>query len=446
MITFIRVDGFRSLSSFEFGLRPGLNVLVGPNGAGKTNILAFLEFLGDLTRHGLTQAIARAGGAGLVFRKTGATTFVDEVSIEVHGYVSLNHTTHLHYVFEAKLALVGDPPLPQFRNQRFRAKVRDDVPNEKATVQDSDLDIEQTNAKSSSKVKVATFTNRIRKYFDAPYFALARKSTAAREEVERLLGYFSHEGENLISAVDRLQSLSAKSRSIYADFSGGTIFNVVPSRARVEQDLGAPVGIAKDGSGLYSTLFAISRRDSSFATSSVSRLPPSLAAVSMSRVNELLRLANGAIDSLNIKSDPFDNKLTVRVSFSRGKQLDSTQLPLSSLSDGTIKWLCLVLVSLSTDSLFSVEEPENYMHPRLQKEFLDLIRNSVDKKQSVLLSTHSQSLIDQCEPSEIVVVRFTNDRTTAMRPNNLSELEDEIRATGFGLGHYYVAGALDPID
>jgi hypothetical protein len=69
MITRLKVDGFRSLSRFDMVINPGLNILVGPNGSGKTNIVSFLQFLSYLTTNQLSEAIAKAGGAGAVFQK-----------------------------------------------------------------------------------------------------------------------------------------------------------------------------------------------------------------------------------------------------------------------------------------------------------------------------------------------------------------------------------------
>ncbi len=44
MIKAIEIEGFRSLRSVRFELRP-LNVLIGPNQSGKTNILDALDLL-----------------------------------------------------------------------------------------------------------------------------------------------------------------------------------------------------------------------------------------------------------------------------------------------------------------------------------------------------------------------------------------------------------------
>ena len=85
MITRLKVDGFRSLSRFDMAINPGLNILVGPNGSGKTNIVSFLQFLSYLTTNQLSEAIAKAGGAGAVFQKIGSTQYRKGLLASIEG-------------------------------------------------------------------------------------------------------------------------------------------------------------------------------------------------------------------------------------------------------------------------------------------------------------------------------------------------------------------------
>jgi predicted ATPase len=85
MITRLKVDGFRSLSRFDMVINPGLNILVGPNGSGKTNIVSFLQFLSYLTTNPLSDAIAKAGGAGAVFQKIGSGQYRKGLNASIHG-------------------------------------------------------------------------------------------------------------------------------------------------------------------------------------------------------------------------------------------------------------------------------------------------------------------------------------------------------------------------
>ena len=66
----IRIANFKSFKDVE--VRPsGLTTLVGPNNAGKTNFALAMEFLAEIPRHGLENAVARAGGLdGIIRRKS----------------------------------------------------------------------------------------------------------------------------------------------------------------------------------------------------------------------------------------------------------------------------------------------------------------------------------------------------------------------------------------
>ena len=85
MLTYIYVNGFRSLSDFSMEIRPSLNILIGPNGGGKSNIIGFFQFLSRLMRTNLSDAVSLTGGAGAFFQKTGETAFENEVNATVRG-------------------------------------------------------------------------------------------------------------------------------------------------------------------------------------------------------------------------------------------------------------------------------------------------------------------------------------------------------------------------
>ena len=77
-----------SLSGFDMIINPGLNILVGPNGSAKTNIVSFLQFLSYLTTHPLSDAIAKAGGAGAVFQKMGSGQYRKGLNASIEGTYS----------------------------------------------------------------------------------------------------------------------------------------------------------------------------------------------------------------------------------------------------------------------------------------------------------------------------------------------------------------------
>jgi predicted ATPase len=62
MISFVKIQGFKSIRSLsDFRLR-NLNVLIGPNRSGKSNFLDFWELISSAGKEQLPQAINRRGG------------------------------------------------------------------------------------------------------------------------------------------------------------------------------------------------------------------------------------------------------------------------------------------------------------------------------------------------------------------------------------------------
>jgi predicted ATPase len=163
----------------------------------------------------------------------------------------------------------------------------------------------------------------------------------------------------------------------------------------------------------------------------------------LKKIIDYLKLANRTIANLDVDNDPFDNKLIVKIFIETGEY--NAVLPLSAMSDGTIKWLALITAILTSKTIFSIEEPENFLHPWMQAEIANIMRNHISEKKEqsfVLMTTHSESLLNHSEPDEIVLVDLENGRTTAKRIKNISLIKDEISNSGFGLGHFYFSDSL----
>ncbi len=163
----------------------------------------------------------------------------------------------------------------------------------------------------------------------------------------------------------------------------------------------------------------------------------------LDRIVAFLRLANSTIKHLSVENDPFSNKLIIKISISSGDY--EAVLPLASMSDGTIKWLTLITAILTSKTIFSIEEPENFLHPWMQAEIVNIMRDHLSEKKLfsfVLMTTHSESLLNYAKPEELIIVTLEGGRTIANRVSNLRSVKKEISASGFGLGYFYFSNAL----
>ena len=123
-----------------------------------------------------------------------------------------------------------------------------------------------------------------------------------------------------------------------------------------------------------------------------------------------------------------------------------TTLPFSLVSDGTAKWFALVTAILTTPSVFAIEEPENYLHPLMQKEIVNIVRSNFEssgKQSFALMTTHSETILNAIDPGDMILVHTEGGKTVAKRPTNADDIRNEIRSTGFGAGYYYIAGAIE---
>lgn len=444
MITKIFIDGFRSLKDFTLELNEGLNILVGPNGSGKTNIISFFEFLGNLLEMNVADAVSNSGGLSSCFTKIGENKIRSEMEVKIYGNIELSTRRHLFYIFSFRIKIMTEDVIAYSR-QRIKCRIRTVRTTQKNIPNDFDLDVE---TKSEDGLSAEVLVHELnRKKIKTDLF-LGSKRAIPKEQV---IKYYKDYCERYFiaeeSLIITLRVLFEQWRNIYADLNAGRIFNIIPSSVKIPEDSAKEPRINNDGTGLYATLYALNKPkgQSKYGKNRIAflrrRTRGYIGKVKIDDIEKYLRLANDSILNLKVFNNAFDNQLQVHFVIKSGD--GKTVLPLSAMSDGTIKWLALITVILTRESIFSIEEPENYLHPLMQQEIVNLMREHLSKEQFILMSTHSETILNNAFPKEIIVVCFKNGRTSAARPNNADIIMDEIQKTGFGLGYYYIAGNLE---
>ncbi len=130
-------------------------------------------------------------------------------------------------------------------------------------------------------------------------------------------------------------------------------------------------------------------------------------------------------------------------------KIDNIDLTLNQLSEGTFKTLALVFYILSDKSeLLLIEEPEVCIHHGLLNSIIELIKIQSKNKQ-IIISTHSDLILDQLEPENILLVNKQLSKGTIATPlnNHLSEedleaMRNYLRTSG-NLGEYWKEGGFD---
>ena len=129
---------------------------------------------------------------------------------------------------------------------------------------------------------------------------------------------------------------------------------------------------------------------------------------------------------------------TLQVFFTEG---DFT-IPASRLSDGSLRYLCLLAILCDPDPppLIGIEEPELGLHPDLLPNLADLLVEA-SKRCQLIVTTHSDMLVDALtEQPESIVVCEKQEGKTSMRRLDPKELTPWLEK--YRLGQLWISGEL----
>lgn len=135
---------------------------------------------------------------------------------------------------------------------------------------------------------------------------------------------------------------------------------------------------------------------------------------------------------LQIKDAPFDQPVMARYA-----------------SDGTMKMLAYLVVLLDPDPprFIGIEEPENFLHPRLLGELADECREAAARSQ-LLVTTHSPFFVNGARPEEIrILYRDKDGYSQVVRASELQGVSGFVKA-GALMGDLWLEGHLgvgDPL-
>jgi len=118
-------------------------------------------------------------------------------------------------------------------------------------------------------------------------------------------------------------------------------------------------------------------------------------------------------------------------------------IPAVRLSDGTLRWICLLIILLnpSPPPLICIEEPELGLHPDMIAILADLLKEASEKT-TLIITTHSDLLIDALsETPEAVVVVEKEDGVTKLNRLNSKELSEWMKEYS-SLGNLWRSGEI----
>lgn len=385
-IEYLNVRNFRALHDVEFKELTPMTVLLGPNGSGKSTVFDVFAFLAECFELGLRRAWDKRGRAKELKTRGGSGPVSIEIKYREPGYPLI--TYHLSVDERKGAPLVVEEWLRWKRGshgQPFRfLDYREGVGRAVSGELPDERDQRiDTPLKSPDLLAV----NALGQFADHPRVAALR---------EFITGWY-------------VSYLSADS-------------------ARGQPEAGPQDRLTRTGDNLANVIQYLAEQHDE-------RLQKILAALRqrVPRIEQVLAetMPDGRL-LLQIKDAPFSDPVLARFA-----------------SDGTLKLLAylVLLYDPKPPPFIGIEEPENFLHPRLLPELAEECRAAVDQTQ-LLVTTHSPFFLNGLRPQEVRVLwRDEQGYTQTQRASDLPGVPEFVEQ-GALLGQLWMEGQLgvgDPL-
>lgn len=404
MLTRLKVHGFKNLVDTEIRFGP-LTCVAGLNGVGKSNVFDAIRFLSLLADRPFIEAATETRGGDditALFTVGGDGRMILEcdVLIPYRGHDDFNQpaeASHTFLTYRLALRLVrDDADLPRVRLEHERLVY---IPKGKTK--------EKLGFPFSSIWRDSTVFNSDRR---APFIDTVRhgddtivrlSSDKMRDQAKSKRGGGKPAdflARNLPRTVlSSAQNADEARTAVLArlEMRSWRILQLEPSALRRPDDLQSPTRLAADGSHLPATLYRLARRGDAAAT--------------YAEVANRLALLVSEVRSVWVDRDEARRVLCFVMQDRAG-----VELPASSLSDGTLRFVALTVLEQdpTATGVLCLEEPENGIHPGRIDAMMQLLSDmAVDVSEAadddnplrqVIISTHSPVVAARAKSQELV--------------------------------------------
>ena len=133
---------------------------------------------------------------------------------------------------------------------------------------------------------------------------------------------------------------------------------------------------------------------------------------------------------------------SVQIFFSEGSRGRQMPVPATRMSDGALRYLCLlaILYNPNPPPVVCIEEPELGLHPDIIVKLADHLRTASERMQ-IIVTTHSDILIDALSDTPESIVVFEN-RIGATQMNRLNKQELSKWLEDYRLGELWTSGQI----
>ena len=449
MLTRLQVSGFKNLVNVDLRFGP-FTCMVGPNGAGKSNLFDAIRFLHVLSGHTLMEAAAsvrdqdsrtadvrnlfhHAGGRFAERMSFSAEMIVPAWAVDDLGQEAEASITFLRYSLELAYRESGDSRMPGSLEIRKEELVH--IPQ-------------------GAAAKHLLFPHRakdwrrsvVRGQRRVPYFISTEEDGG--QAIIKLHQDGGSSGRPLRRSAANLPRTvlsvanAAESPTVVVarrEMEAWRMLQLEPTALRKPDEFSAPTRLGTEGRHLAATVYRMARSaesegDGSSKEENESRIYGRIAM----RLSELI----DDVREITIDRDEKRELLTVYAQDGEG-----TRHPARALSDGTLRFLALVVLEMDpeTDGVLCLEEPENGIHPARIPAILQLLRDiAVDTSErvsrenplrQVIVNTHSPAVFQEVPDESVVFVKTleaVDSRSFVFKKAHFHCLSDTWRAKDGG--------------
>ena len=378
-IEYLKVENYRALKEVELKDLTPLTVLLGPNGSGKTTLFDVFSFLSECFQHGLRYAWDRRGRAKELRTRGADGPVVFELKYREHPGQPLI-TYHLAIDESIEGPVVEEEWLHWRRGQRGRPfRFLEYHRGEGRAVSGEMPDEDDQRVEIPLRAPDLIAVNTLGQFADHPRVAALREFIT-----DWYISYLS---------IDDARGQPEAGPQSRLSKSGDNLANVIQY-------------LKEQHPNRLERIFAVLRQ----------RIPQleTVQADSMPDGRLLLQ----------IKDAPFEQPVFARFA-----------------SDGTLKMLAYLTVLYDPDppQFVGIEEPENFLHPRLLQELAEECRTASARTQ-LLVTSHSPFFLNGLRSEEVrVLYRDEQGYTQIVRASDIRGVPEQIAADA-SLGHLWMEG------
>lgn len=446
MINSIRIKNFRSIQQADIKLMP-LTVIVGANSTGKSNLIKALDFISDIPRFGLREALYKRGGILEVLPKAITGTQNEEIRLCID--LSLDPPENWKKEF-GNLPVYYD--IVFYRTKKNALKIKneslkvhsilllayvlenfDGLEADKIEIEPSLLlelqssSIEVTRLVSGKFKYEKNFTmNPLNKqlfiswlgmdsFFDKPESnTITSKNLTELFKTMLSRARLGQEDKTLpIISIDRaVFGFSPQLRKLVSEIQSIARYDLLVNELRQEQPISDSIKVSQTGDNIPSIVKKFIKEKEKID--------------SWNRILRTMSNISPFFSSVNYKSLRAGKEYLVFKEIFDGRPIESWEA-----SDGTLRALAILLSleSQNEGSTILIEEPEHGLHPWAVKDLMLHIKEVIDLKNlQVIITTHSQQVLESIEKEELLIAERSETGTS------FSTIEDVMPGSEISMG------------